>query len=157
MRRDEGSSVSDDEPKQEIGEGNVAQNNLWEERRLDSLIRSMKHRIFGEQSEDNITADQNSPVSSTMTWKVMQCLLPHLTKRPAANVTQTLNFHALERKLVDNKVEEKKTEAKSSTLGFKKQYFCNPRRVNNVRGNADSTRTVCDDDEIPTFFRPRLA
>ena len=124
----------------------------------------MKLRILDEQSEDNITdgLDISSTASSTMTWQVLQSLLPHLTKRPAANVTQILQFQALGRKVLDNMAEEKKTKGKSSILDF-----CTPRRVNDVSRNVEtplesqagmiSTRSVLDVDEIPTTVRQHLA
>ena len=43
----------------------------------------MKLHVLGEQCKHNITDDLDisSTVSSTMTWQVLQGLLPHLTKR----------------------------------------------------------------------------
>lgn len=87
----ESSVESDDERHRETDaelvkpatEGDPSKLSPWRERRLNSLLKSMKLRISGERAEGCITKDPVvSPVSAGMTLEVLQYLLPNLTSHP---------------------------------------------------------------------------
>ena len=93
--------------------------NPWRERRVKSLLKSIKLRIAGEQFEediedDDMTDDHDSPVPATMTWELLQVVLPNLSSRPYSSL-QRLNWQDGAKN-----AGEKSEEKKSSTLPIMK-------------------------------------
>ena len=88
-------SHESDDGANKKGEKN-AHANPWRQRRLKSLLKSIKLRIAGEQIEndiedDDMTDDHDSPVPATMTWELLQVLLPNLSSRPYSSL-QRMNW-----------------------------------------------------------------
>ena len=88
-------SPESDDGANKQGEKN-AHANPWRQRRLKSLLKSIKLRIAGEQIEkdiedDDMTDDHDSPVPATMTWELLQVLLPNLSSPPYSSL-QRVNW-----------------------------------------------------------------
>lgn len=86
------------EEEEEGGKAPQARN-PWRERRLKSLLRSMKTRISGERSDEDIAKVPVSPVSSNVTLQVLQCLLPNLSNRPYSSVDSVQISRTLQRQM----------------------------------------------------------
>ena len=83
----DGSSDSHDEPKKQSE--NTAQVIPRRERRLKSLLKSIKLRISDERIEDDdISDNQGIPVPGTMTCEHLRMLLPNLSSRPYSALQQ---------------------------------------------------------------------
>lgn len=120
----------------------TAQTNPWRERRLKSLLKSIKLRISGERfEEDDITEEQESPLPGTMTWELLQVLLPNLSSRPYSSLPRT-NWENAAKKTREER------ESKSSTLPIMK-----PSPVVNFSNDAE--KPFVDDMAFSEPFRKR--
>ena len=58
----------------------------WRERRMKSLLSSIKTRIAGDRVEDNEARGRVNLVAGNVTLDVLQHLLPNLSMRPSSSV-----------------------------------------------------------------------
>lgn len=85
-------------------EETAASRRPWRERRMKSLLKSIKHRISGDRADDSSSRDAVGLVAGSVTMDVLQHLLPNLNTRPSGIVdyaqSPTLTTRTMQRQMM---------------------------------------------------------
>ncbi|XP_046856518.1 putative leucine-rich repeat-containing protein DDB_G0290503 isoform X2 [Xenia sp. Carnegie-2017] len=85
-------------------EETAASRRPWRERRMKSLLKSIKHRISGDRADDSSSRDAVGLVAGNVTMDVLQHLLPNLNTRPSGIVdiaqSSTLTTRTMQRQMM---------------------------------------------------------
>lgn len=139
----------------------------WRERRMKSLLHSIKTRIAGERVEDNQARDHVSLVAGNVTLDVLQHLLPNLSMRPSSsvdpkqmpNISRTIQRQmCLRKKKTDCGLQ--KIRSKTAPCAFENfaNFSSSDEDIREGVKQASSTPDLMYPDDVntvPPFFRCR--